>query len=245
MKKNVVGQLSPTLVRRGSGVSSTQSAITRRNSGVSLALSRKDEKMSMATMGKDEKGLEKGEEKIPALKDTQVEQKNERKSSEIQVIPIASPETLQPLNEGKLLPQRSSSSKRLLPGKQPPKSAGKKRVPLDAISCISDYSVLSNIDFQPRNTPSGKQSHQEGTSLLTSKSLKDFTNSPEGKIEMSSMLGCPQILYFVLSSSKCKLQGIWQSPNARGWPKEKAASARTRKKHTPPKINVCVQTGSM
>jgi len=160
--------------------------VTRRNSGVSLALSRKDDKVSMATMGKDEKGLEKGEDKIPALKDTQVEQKNDRKSSEIQVIPIASPETLQPLNEGKLLPQRSRSSKRLLPGKQPPKSAKEKRVPLDAISCISDYSVLSSIDFQPRNTPSGKQSHQGGTSLLTSKSLKDFTNSPEGKMEMSS-----------------------------------------------------------
>lgn len=183
MKKNAVGQLSPSLVRRGSAVSTTQSAVTRRNSGVSLVLSRKDDKMSIATMGKDEKG----EEKVPASKDTQVEQKNERKSSEIQVIPVASPETLQPLNEGKLLPQRPRSSKRLLSGKQSPKSAGKKRVPLDAISCISDYSVLSNIDFQPRNTPSGKHSRQGGTSLLTSKSLKDFTNSPEGKIEMSSM----------------------------------------------------------
>ena len=159
----------------------------------------------MATMGKDEKGLEKGEDKIPALKDTQVEHKNDRKSSEIQVILIASPETLQPLNEGKLLPQRSRSSKRLLPGKQPPKSAKEKRVPLDAISCISDYSVLSSIDFQPRNTPSGKQSHQGGTSLLTSKSLKDFTNSPEGKMEMSS----PSIKSLNVSFHVCPAQRVY------------------------------------
>ena len=167
MKKNAVGQLSPSLVRRGSGGSTTQTAVPRRNSVVSLALSRKDDKTTIATMGKDEKGLG---------------QKNERKSSEIQVIPIASPEPVQPLNEGKLLPQRPRSSKRLLPGKPPPKFVPKKGVPLDAISCISDYSVLSNIDFQPRNTPPGKQSRQGGTSLLTSKSLKDFTNSPEGKL---------------------------------------------------------------
>lgn len=150
-------------------------------------MSRKDDKMSIATLGKEEKGLEKREEKVPASKDTQVEQKNERTSSEIQVIPIASPETLQPLNEAKLLPQRSRSSKRLLSGNRPPKSAGKQRVPLDAISCISDYSVLSNIELQPRRTPSGKNGRQGGTSLLTSKSLKDFTNSPEGKIDMSSI----------------------------------------------------------
>lgn len=137
--------------------------------------------MSVATMSKEEKGAEKGEEKVSPLKNAQVEKKSEGQSSEIQVIPIASPETIQPHNEGKLLPQRSRSSKRLLPGKQPPKSAGKKRVPLDAISCISDYSVLSNIEFQPRVAPSGKQGRQGGTSLLTSKSLKDFTNSPEGK----------------------------------------------------------------
>ena len=179
-KKNAAGQVSPTLVRRGSGVS-------RSGSCVSVALSGKDDKMSIATMGKDEKGLERVKEKIPALKDAKVEQKNEKKSSEIQVIPVASPEILQPLNEGKLLPQRSRSSNRLVPGKQPPKSAVKKRVPLDVISCISDYSVVSSIDFQPRNMPSGKQSRQGGTSLLTSKSLKDFTNSPEGKIEISSV----------------------------------------------------------
>ena len=167
MKKNAVGQLSPSLVRRGSGGSTTQTAVPRRNSVVSLALSRKDDKTTIATMGKDEKGLG---------------QKNERKSSEIQVIPIASPEPVQPLNEGKLLPQRPRSSKRLLPGKPPPKFVPKKGVPLDAISCISDYTVLSNIDCQPRNTPPGKQSRQGGTALLTSKSLKDFTNSPEGKL---------------------------------------------------------------
>ena len=180
LKKHTHGQMSPSLARRGSAVSTVVS-ITRRNSGVSLALSRKDEKMSVATVSKDDKGVEKGEEKVTVLKDTQEEKINQGKSSEIQVIPIASPETPQPHNEGKLLPQRSRSSRRLLPGKQPPKSAGKKRVPLDAISCISDYSVLSNIEFQPRVTPLGKDGQQGGTSLLTSKSLKDFTNSPEGK----------------------------------------------------------------
>ncbi|KAL9980558.1 hypothetical protein ACROYT_G009160 [Oculina patagonica] len=197
LRKSTHGQQAPTLVRRGSGVSIAQSAVTaRRNSGVSLAMSRKDDKMSIATVGKDEKGLEKGEEKVTVSKDTQVEQKNERKSSEIQVIPIASPETLQPPKEGKLLPQRSRSSKRVLSGKQPPKSAGKKRVPLDAISCISDYSVLSNVEFQPRTTPSGKNSRQGGTSLLTSKSLKDFTNSPEG-----AQLSMPLPLVRITSAS--------------------------------------------
>lgn len=208
MKKNAVGQLSPALVKRGSGVSATQSAVTRPYSGVSLALSRKDEKTSIAMMFKDEKALDKGVRKVTALKDTQVDQKNERKSSEIQVIPMASPEPLQPLNEGKLLLQRPRSSKRLLPGKQPSKSAGKKGVPLDAISCISDYSVLSNIDFQPRNTPSWKQSRQGGTSLLTFKSLKDFTNSPEGKIQISSMLLSPQTLCFVLSLRSVNWSGF-------------------------------------
>ncbi|RMX53678.1 hypothetical protein pdam_00000335, partial [Pocillopora damicornis] len=194
-KKHTHGQMSPSLARRGSAVSTVVS-ITRRNSGVSLALSRKDEKMSVATVSKDDKGVEKGEEKVTVLKDTQEEKINQGKSSEIQVIHIASPETPQPHNEGKLLPQRSRSSRRLLPGKQPPKSAGKKRVPLDAISCISDYSVLSNIEFQPRVTPLGKDGQQGGTSLLTSKSLKDFTNSPEG-----AQLSMPLPLVRITSAS--------------------------------------------
>lgn len=142
-------------------------------------MSRREDKISITTTGKDEKCVEKGEEKIPASKDAQAEKKSDGLSSEIQVIPTT--ETIHPLNEGKLLPQRSRSSKRLFSDKQPPKSAGKKRVPLDAISCISDYSILSNIEFQPRSTPSRKHGGQGGTSLLTSKSLKDFTNSPEGK----------------------------------------------------------------
>lgn len=195
LKKHTHGQMSPSLARRGSAVSTVVS-ITRRNSGVSLALSRKDEKMSVATVSKDDKGVEKGEEKVTVLKDTQEEKINQGKSSEIQVIHIASPETPQPHNEGKLLPQRSRSSRRLLPGKQPPKSAGKKRVPLDAISCISDYSVLSNIEFQPRVTPLGKDGQQGGTSLLTSKSLKDFTNSPEG-----AQLSMPLPLVRITSAS--------------------------------------------
>lgn len=140
-------------------------------------MSRKDDKMSTVTEGKEEKTAEK--DLTP--KKTNVDKKSERKSSEIQVIPLLSPETLQTPQEGKLLPQRSRGSKRLLSNKQPPRSAGKKRVPLDAISCISDYSVLSNIEFAPRRTSAGKHGRQEGTSMLTSKSLKDFTNSPEGK----------------------------------------------------------------
>ena len=148
---------------------------------MSLALSRKDDKMSVVTVEKEEKSNEKGEEKDLSRKDTKVDKKDERKISEIQVIPLLSPETVQPAQEGKLLPQRSRNSKRLLSSKQPPKSAGKKRVPLDAISCISDYSVLSNIEFAPQRTSLGKNGRQEGTTLLTSKTLKDFTNSPEGK----------------------------------------------------------------
>ena len=133
---------------------------------------------------KEEKITEKCDDKDLSLKDTKEVKQAERKSPEIQVIPLLSPETTQQTaQERKLLPQRSRSSKRLLSSKQPPKSAGTKPVPLDAISCISDYSILSNIEFAPRpRTTAGKNGHKEaGTSLLTSKSLKDFTNSPEGK----------------------------------------------------------------
>ena len=151
----------------------------RRNSA---EISRKDDKMSTITIGKEEKSLEKGEENNLTSNDTNLDKKSDRKFSEIQVIPLLSPETPQANQARKLLPQRSRSTKRLLSNKQPPKSAGKKRVPLDAISCISDYSVLSNIEFAPRKSSAGKRGQQEGTSLLTSKSLKDFTNSPEGKV---------------------------------------------------------------
>lgn len=195
LKKNTHGQVSPSSARRGSAVSTVVS-VTRRNSGVSLTLSRKDDKMSMTTVSKDDKGVAKGEEKITLPKDSQEEKKNQGTSSEIQVIPITSPDTLQPHSEGKLLPQRSRNSRRLLLGKQLPKSTGKKRVPLDAISCISDYSVLSNIEFQPRVTSPGKHGQPGGTSLLTSKSLKDFTNSPEG-----AQLSMPLPLVRITSAS--------------------------------------------
>jgi len=184
LKRNAGGQRSAS-VRRSSVISSSLS-VPRRNSGVSLALSRKDDKMSIVTLGKEEKSLGKEVENDLTQKDTKMEKKSERKSSEIQVIPLLSPDTLQTAQEKKLLPQRSRNSTRLLSNKQPPKSAGKKRVPLDAISCISDYSILSNIEFAPRKAPAGKQGGQEGTSLLTSKSLKDFTNSPEGKSSFNS-----------------------------------------------------------
>lgn len=177
LKRNAGGQLSPSVVRRGS----SSLSVPRRNSAESLALSHKDDKMSTITVGKEEKSLEKGEENDFTSKDTNIEKKSERKISEIQVIPLLSPETPQVNQARKLLPQRSRSSKRLLSNKQLPKSAGKKRVPLDAISCISDYSVLSNIEFAPRKSSAGKRGQQEGTSLLTSKLLKDFTNSPEGE----------------------------------------------------------------
>lgn len=183
LKPNANGQLLTSLGRRSSVVS-TSVSVTRRNSGVSLALSRKDEKVSTVTSVKEEKITEKCDDKDLSLKDTKEVKQAERKSPEIQVIPLLSPETTQQTaQERKLLPQRSRSSKRLLSSKQPPKSAGTKPVPLDAISCISDYSILSNIEFAPRpRTTAGKNGHKEaGTSLLTSKSLKDFTNSPEGK----------------------------------------------------------------
>lgn len=177
LKRNVNGQLSPTVATRSSLISSSPS-VQRQNSGVSLPLSRKDDKMSTITAGQEEKGVEKGEENELVPNDTSVDKKHKRKSSEIQVIPLLSPET----DQGKkLLPQRSRSSKRLLSNKQPSKSADKKRVPLDSISCISDYSALSNFEFTPRNSSAGKKDQQEGTSPLTSKSLKDFTNSPEGR----------------------------------------------------------------
>ena len=165
------GQLSPSLARRGSAISSSLS-LPRRDSGESLALSRKDDKMS--TSGKVKITVEKREELSP--KHANVEMKNERNISEIQVFP----ETLQ---NNKLLPQRPRTPKQQLPNTQIAKSAttNKKLVSLDAVSCISDYSILSNVEFASRKTATEKKRHQEGTSPLTFKSLKDFTNSPEGK----------------------------------------------------------------
>ena len=168
------GQLSPSLARRGSAISSSLS-LPRRYSGESLALSRKDDKMS--TSGKVKITVEKREELSP--KHANVEMKNERNISEIQVFP----ETLQNNHGNKLLPQRPRTPKQQLPNTQIAKSAttNKKLVSLDAVSCISDYSILSNVEFASRKTATEKKRHQEGTSPLTFKSLKDFTNSPEGK----------------------------------------------------------------
>lgn len=141
-------------------------------------MSRKDDKMS--TTGKIATTIEKREESN--LKNTQVDIKSERKIAEIQVFPLVSPKTLENNQGRKLLPQRTRSRKQLLPSTQPTKTTNiKKLVPLDAISSISDYSIMSNVEFSPRKTAAEKTGHQDGTSPLTFKSLKDFTNSPEGK----------------------------------------------------------------
>ena len=128
--------------------------------------------------------IKQGEQKDVSSKDIVVDKKSGRKTSEIQVIPIAPSEIQEPIEtdrwQNKLLPQRTRSSKRLLTTKQQPTSAGKKRVPLDAISCVSDYSVFSNIELVPRTVSLRKHGRQDDVSLLTSKSLRDFTNSPEG-----------------------------------------------------------------
>lgn len=186
LKRTMGGQLSPSLARHGSAISSSLS-LPRRYSGESLALSRKDDKMS--TSGKVKITVEKREELSP--KHANVEMKNERNISEIQVFP----ETLQ---NNKLLPQRPRTPKQQLPNTQIAKSAttNKKLVSLDAVSCISDYSILSNVEFASRKTATEKKRHQEGTSPLTFKSLKDFTNSPEG-----AQLSMPLPLVRITSAS--------------------------------------------
>ena len=80
----------------------------------------------------------------------------------------------------KLLSQRAQTKQRLLLEMDQCSGRTGKKVPLDAISCISDYTVISNIDYAPKMTVSRR--HRERASTpLTPKSLKDFTNSPEGK----------------------------------------------------------------
>lgn len=176
LKRSLGDQLSPSTARRGSAISSSLS-LPRRHSGESLAVTRKDDKMS--TTGKVATSIEKRDE--CNLKNAQVDIKNERKIAEIQVFPLVSPETLENDQGRKLLAQRSRSRKQLLPSAQATKITNvKKLVPLDAISCISDYSNMNNVEFSPRKTAAEKTGHQDGTSPLTFKSLKDFTNSPEG-----------------------------------------------------------------
>jgi hypothetical protein len=102
---------------------------------------------------------------------------------EIQVIPFESTDDDHDdkgkfNRQGKLLGARAQRNKRVLQlnGKA---SRVKREVPLDAISCISDYSMISNIDYQ--KVKKGKARDRTGAATpLTFKSLKDFTNSPEG-----------------------------------------------------------------
>ena len=98
----------------------------------------------MSTTGKVATSIEKRDE--CNLKNAQVDIKNERKIAEIQVFPLVSPETLENDQGRKLLAQRSRSRKQLLPSAQATKITNvKKLVPLDAISCISDYSNMNNV----------------------------------------------------------------------------------------------------
>ena len=107
-----------------------------------------------------------------------------QKLSEIQVIELEATEAKDATQDkernggSKLLSQRAQKKQRLLLETNQCGSRTGKKVPLDAISCISDYSVISNIDYAPKVN----RRRREGASTpLTSKSLKDFTNSPEGK----------------------------------------------------------------
>ena len=104
-----------------------------------------------------------------------------QKLSEIQVIELEAKDATQDKERNggsKLLSQRAQKKQRLLLETDQCGSRTGKKVPLDAISCISDYSVISNIDYAPKVN----RRRREGASTpLTSKSLKDFTNSPEGK----------------------------------------------------------------
>ena len=82
----------------------------------------------------------------------------------------------------KLLASRSQKTpRRLSASKHETLKDRKGGVPLDAISCISDYSAISNIDYMPKKSHS-KTVRAGKTLALTSKSLKDFTNSPEGNV---------------------------------------------------------------
>ena len=75
-------------------------------------------------------------------------------------------------------------------------------VPLDAISCISDYSAISNIDYVRKKSHS-KTVRAGKTAALTSKSLKDFTNSPEGEEDhlFKNLSLCINVLSVLMYSS--------------------------------------------
>lgn len=142
--------------------------------------SRKSDKQST----KDEKITSEAETKpIPPSEET-VKKPEEKKASpiqkpqvtdEIQVIPDKEDNN----GNDKLLNARAQKNKRTF---HKPQKTKKKGVPLDAISCISDYSELSNIDYQQKKRPISSKRKADTSTPLTFKSLKDFTNSPEGTL---------------------------------------------------------------
>lgn len=197
LKKQYAGQIpaSPLSGRRGSSMSVALSL--RRNS----AMSRKSDKVSVKEekVASDTKDVDKGQlqdVKVDEPKTAEKDGKSANKAKqekpkimleEIQVIPDESTDDDHDSDDkrkftqqAKLLGSRAQRNKRLLQpfGKA---SRGKRGVPLDAISCISDYSMISNIDYQ--HVKKNKVTQRSGAATpLTFKSLKDFTNSPEGII---------------------------------------------------------------
>ncbi|XP_031550659.1 regulator of G-protein signaling 22-like [Actinia tenebrosa] len=195
LKKQYAGQTTASLLpgRRGSTLSVALSL--RRNSNMSRKsdkVSIQEEKNSSETKDTDkdqQEDAKEGESKT-AEKDgkSRIKAKQEIPKvlvDEIQVIPDESTDDDRDdddkrkfTQQAKLLGSRGQRNKRLL---QPAGKGSrvKKGVPLDAISCISDYSMISNIDYQ--HVKKSKVAQRSGAATpLTFKSLKDFTNSPEG-----------------------------------------------------------------
>ena len=183
-------KLSPPSGRRGSVVSSTTrltSAVSIR-SGKETASDRRSIHGQEDLPGKTRSVTGKTKAKVPsATKDTAVKG---RKVSEIQVIELEVPDERDATQDAdlkgrsKLLANRSQQKKRVIPVDQRSSKEARK-VPLDAISCISDYSAISNIDYSPQKTTT-RRGRPGAATPLTSKSLKDFTNSPEGKYPTTS-----------------------------------------------------------
>jgi len=141
-------------------------------------LSRKSEKQST----KDEKSTNEAENKPNSSSEEAVKKPVEKKTpiiqkpsvtDEIQVIPDKEDTN----GNDKLLNARAQRNKRSF---YKPQKVKKKGVPLDAISCVSDYSEFSNIDYQQKKRPISSKRKARSATPLTLKSLKDFTNSPEG-----------------------------------------------------------------
>ncbi|XP_032220371.2 uncharacterized protein LOC5519668 isoform X2 [Nematostella vectensis] len=235
---------SPLADRRGSIRSQSPCISTTRRGSV---ISQKSARFSLT--GKDEKKPTEGKEvkhddttkpeREVAREDTKkdVKVKQEKcpvKVQEIQVIPnepseyandfakaLLKDEEPQQKARGKLLSGRTQKNKRMLlsPGKV---KGGTKGVPLDAISCISDYSIVSNIDYPQRGQVVTPPKQLKGSaSQLTLKSLKDFTDSPEG-----APLAVPLPLVRITSASQKELS---DGEGSQGDPA--LASFRPRRQH--------------